>query len=397
MTAYNGNGSGLRILLFVGFVITGVITTILGPIFPVLISRWSLTDAQAGFFFTTQFVGSMAGVGLSSLLLSSQGYRSTLILGYILMTAGIASLNLDAHQLVLVATAMYGFGFGLVIPATNLWVAENAGPRRSSTLSLLNLCWSVGSLVCPVMILSAVRTSHLRGLLFGIAGAACLLGLGLLALSGQSALSQPADTREHGHAKSILGAIALGLLFFLYSGTETGVSGWVAAYSKRLGGKSANAWELAPMFFWAGLLVGRLMAPLILSRIHENRLVVYGLAAAGVGLTTLIRANAPMMVVGGTTIAGLGLSIVYPVFISWLSLMYGVRARRVGGAMFAFGGAGGAAMPWLVGMLSTQTGSLRIGLLVPLSGCAIMLGTAAILRRRLVLTSASTVRPSVGT
>ena len=38
-------------------------------------------------------------------------------------------------------------------------------------------------------------------------------------------------------------------------------------------------------------------------------------------------------------------------------------------------------MPWLVGVVSKHyQGSLRIGLVVPLAGCAIMLTTIAVLR-----------------
>jgi fucose permease len=139
-----------------------------------------------------------------------------------------------------------------------------------------------------------------------------------------------------------------------------------------------NAWELAPMFFWSGLLAGRLLAPLVLSRAKENRLVMSGLVAAGGGVTTLILTNTRMMALMGIAIVGLGLSIVYPILISWLSQCYRVRARHIAGAMFAFGGMGGATIPWLVGVLSTRSGNLRVGLLVPLAGCAIMLGTVTV-------------------
>jgi hypothetical protein len=31
-------------------------------------------------------------------------------------------------------------------------------------------------------------------------------------------------------------------------------------------------------------------------------------------------------------------------------------------------------MPWLVGVTSTETASLKVGLAIPLAGCALMLG-----------------------
>jgi FHS family glucose/mannose:H+ symporter-like MFS transporter len=373
------NSRVLPILLFVGFVVTGVVTTILGPILPVFIARWSLDDAQAGFFFTTQFAGSLAGVGLSSVLLSTGGYRTTLVAGYALMAAGIAALNFSNEHVVLAATAAYGGGFGLVIPATNLWVGENSGRRSASALSLLNLSWSIGSLVCPLIILSGVRTGHLESWLFGIAGIAGLFILGFLLLPADGASRGAAASKAEMDTGTISfwSAALLGLLFFLYVGTENGVSGWAAAFSKRLGGAGGGAWELAPMFFWAGLLAGRLLGPLFFLRLKESHIAMSGLVTAGAGVTTLIRAQVRGTALAGVAIAGFGLSILYPIFISWLSQRYGVRARRVGGAMFALAALGGASLPWLVGVVSSHSGSLRVGLLVPLAGCAIMLGIVA--------------------
>ena len=37
------------------FVLTGTVTTLLGPLLPVLATRWALEDASAGLLFTAQF------------------------------------------------------------------------------------------------------------------------------------------------------------------------------------------------------------------------------------------------------------------------------------------------------------------------------------------------------
>jgi fucose permease len=54
----------------------------------------------------------------------------------------------------------------------------------------------------------------------------------------------------------------------------------------------------------------------------------------------------------------------------------------LGGVVFSMASFGGSALPWVVGLLSTQAGSLRVGLLVPLAGCCIMLGLLAVLHRQ---------------
>jgi len=41
----------------------------------------------------------------------------------------------------LAATASFGCGYGLVIPGTNLLVAQAGGKRGASLLNLLNFMW----------------------------------------------------------------------------------------------------------------------------------------------------------------------------------------------------------------------------------------------------------------
>jgi len=41
---------------------------------------------------------------------------------------------------------------------------------------------------------------------------------------------------------------------------------------------------------------------------------------------------------------------------------------------------GGATMPWFVGLISTGTGSLGAGLLLPLAGCVAMFGLISSMR-----------------
>jgi MFS family permease len=73
----------LRAVIYAGFVLTGMVTTLLGPVLPVLASRWSLDDPHAGYLFTTQFLGSMVGVGL--LIVPRFGFTHSLAHSYVLL------------------------------------------------------------------------------------------------------------------------------------------------------------------------------------------------------------------------------------------------------------------------------------------------------------------------
>jgi FHS family glucose/mannose:H+ symporter-like MFS transporter len=371
--------------LFAGFVITGMACTILGPILPVFIARWNLNDAQAGLFFTTQFGGSLLGVGISSVLLSTRGFRDALLLGFLLMAAGIAGLNSPSHFTTLLATAAYGCGFGLAIPATNLCVAEISQARRSAALNLLNIAWGLGAIICPLLMLAGLEAHRFTETLFAIALAAFLLSILFWTMSFENKNQSVKPSGEaFSHRPSthpIHVPVALALLFYLYVGTENGISGWVAEQARRIGAGASST--MVPMFFWAGLLSGRAISALVLSRLKENLLVISGLLLSALGTICLLLAPTRSQLILGVLLAGLGLAGIYPIFIAWLSKWYGERARRLGGVMFSLASIGGATVPSIVGFVSQRSNSLRVGLLVPLAGCLAMIVLVAVLRRRI--------------
>jgi MFS transporter, FHS family, glucose/mannose:H+ symporter len=150
--------SAASLVLHGGFVVTGIVTTLIGPILPILIGRWSLTDQRAGLFFTAQFCGSMAGVASLGWLIK-RGYRPALVCGFSLIAGGVAGLNLGSYVASLAAAAVFGCGLVQVLSATNLWVAEVAKRRRVAALSILNLMWGIGAIASSplVMLASAAR------------------------------------------------------------------------------------------------------------------------------------------------------------------------------------------------------------------------------------------------
>jgi FHS family glucose/mannose:H+ symporter-like MFS transporter len=362
-------------LIYSGFVMAGVVTTLLGPILPFLIARWSLTDERAGLFFTFQFCGNLAGIASLGKLISRRGYGRTFVIGFAFIALGVAGLNLGNEFVCMFCTAVFGYGLGLILSGTNLWVAEIAGSRRASALSILNLAWGIGAITCPALVLFAQKVHRLSLLLFGIAGLSSFVALTLALMNIEPRSRESGGARMHDGrlAVSKMTAFALGGLFFLYVGTEGCVGGWAASLAKRMGSTPGNLWELAPMLFWAGLLAGRGITPIILRRISERALLTTGLILACGFTGALLRATTFRSAAICVTAAGLGLSCIYPLVVSWMVGHYGTEAKRSGIKMFAFACMGGATMPALVGFTSTYAGSLRVGLLVPFFACVAML------------------------
>jgi MFS transporter, FHS family, glucose/mannose:H+ symporter len=365
-----------NILVHADFVLTGVVMTVLGPMLPVLSGRWRLNDAQAGYLFIAQFLTSVLGMMLSGILVERIGYRRTLTFGLVLMAAGMALLARAGWVLGLAAVSIYGVGFGSNTPAGNLFAAEANPESRASALNLLNASWGVGAMGCPLLIATAQRAQRLH--LFFYALAAALLGLAA-SLSWVRFEVDSRRTRAERPGGATLGVWNnrslpwVAALFFIYVGTETSIGGWVASYARRMDLGSHTFWALTPSFFWGAMLVGRMAAPLLLRRWRETAVASSGLAIAILGIAVLLAARSMTPVVIGATLAGLGLAAIFPISVSMLLHWFGEMASRAGGAVFPLGNLGGAALPWLVGALSAQFGSLRVGFVVPLVASVIML------------------------
>ncbi len=383
ITATQGHHN-LLVLLFAGFVLSGIATTIVGPMLPIFIRRWSLDDGQAGLFSSIQFLAALGGTLASSVIAAWRGYRPALVLGYALMGGGLACLNADTHGVALTATAAFGLGYGLITPGTNLFVAELGGAKSASLLNQLNFAWGAGAMACSPLIALALKRNGLAILLTGSAVFGGILVLGLLFVSFGVQKHQK-DVSTAGAASPAIGlgvTIAMGAMFFIYVAMENGIGIWSAEYAKRLANGITGMTTLAPMFFYAGLTSGRASAPLVLRRLPERKIVLGALSLAAAATALLIASRSLPVATVAVFLAGLGCASVYPIYIAWLSRWYGTRAKHIGGILFALASLGGSAGPGLIGAVSQYSGSLRVGLLVPLVCAATLICLVLLLRRQ---------------
>jgi MFS transporter, FHS family, glucose/mannose:H+ symporter len=353
-------------------------------VMPLFISRWSLNDSRAGLLLAIEFSGSLAGVWLSSLVTHYLGTRTSLVLGYLTIGAGLATVNTSSMTVVLFALGALGIGYGLVVPPTNLAVAEIGGARSASLVSLVNFAWGAGAVSCSPMVLLAMKKGFLPTLLIFFAGLSGLLAFSFLFATlpeARHAATNPASTTPAIRV-SLVTTLTLAALFFLYVSVEVSLGSWSAAYAKRLPGGGDGISTIAPMFFYGGLLAGRAFAPFVLARVREFRLVVIALIVVIVGNTVFVAAPTQQIAFTSAVIAGLGCAAIFPIYLAWLSRWYGSRAARLGGLMFSMSSVGSAAGPWLVGFVSAHAGGLRVGLLVPLAAAVAMMFLVLLVRRQ---------------
>lgn len=363
-------------LLHWGFVLCGVTTTMLGPLLPLLAERFQLSDSRAGLIFPVQFLGSTTGSLLSSILLVRLGYRDLLALSYVLMCFAPALLLTDSWTLCLAGVALSGAGLGFCIAASNLFVASRNSSRRAAALSILNFTWGAGAIACPSLLALAQHAHSLHWFLVILAALQLCVALGFVLHPERDF---PTLAAPHHTANGIRfnwwssAAPWVGAMLFLYVGVEVATGGWLSAYAKRRAHMPGELWMLMPSFFWGALVLGRAMAPLVLRRVSESTLLRAAVALAAAGGTVLLVLDGSAGILAGTVLAGLGLAPVFPLLIALISHRLGPAAERWAGGIFALGGLGGGTLPWLVGFVSSRTGELKAGLMVPLVGAVVLL------------------------
>jgi fucose permease len=224
---------------------------------------------------------------------------------------------------------------------------------------------------CPLLAAQFLRHAT-GGAAFALVGLLALpfILLPLLAdrseLNDSTSLGQtPTGIRE---ATTIL---YFAVLAFLYVGIEASVGNWMSTYATRTIAWTFAGSTLAVAFFWAALLFGRAITPAMLTWLPERRLYRASVVGTIAAVSLLLAAHSPLTLLVGAALTGLALAPMFPLILALFLAEIG--GSRNAGWVFAVAGLGGAVLSWLTGIVSTGTGSLRIGLLVPGAAALLML------------------------
>ncbi len=354
---------------YLGFLLTGTLTTLLGPILPQLSQAWRLNDSQAGVLFAAQFLASLAGSLMGGTVAARLGAKRVVGGGLLICVAGLLLAALLSWPFGACGVPVWGLGLGLVIPLVNVTVAGLHATRRAEALNVLNFVWGLGAVTSGPMV-AVVARFGLQRLLLTLA--AVVFGSAAGVLFSACELPRPEQRASAGKTtRPIILICWTGLFLFLYVGVENGLSGWLPTYMTReLGTLVGAAWTQAG--FWTALLAGRLIVPMLLRGGNARAVMLAGLLTAAGGLCVLVALNSAAAAWIGASLAGLGLSGLFPTAVALFTERAGQLGTQVTGVVFSMAALGGVTLPWLIGVASTRLGSIRWALATPWFCVAVM-------------------------
>lgn len=347
-----------------GLVLAGLGTALLGPILPVLARQWAMQDSQSGLMMMAKFCGAfLGGVTVSSKL------QRSLLVGLLAGTVGFGGFALAPGMgVACVGLFVGGFGLGQIITSVNILAGRRFTAHRGSALAMLNFSFSLGAMLSALLAAWLLPRFALRGLLECFAAAFLLGGVGLmLQIRGDNSPSETFDSvaGENSRQVGLSGRVYLyfaGLLV-LYGGLETCLSGWLTTFALRYGDKTLVVSEYTTLLLWMSLTVGRAGSSALMLRVGEKTMQRWGLLLSALFTAGLAMARSAVTIASFAVLLGLSLAPFFPA--TFALLMADRPTARQAGIVLAVSGLGAAALPWMMGVVSTRTGSLQVALALP--------------------------------
>ncbi len=367
----------LKFFLHFGFLASGIVTVLIGQILPILSTRLSLNDTQAGYFFIAQFSGSLAGTFSTQPITRRFGFGGATVFGFLAMAVGILGLNSEDWLLCLVAFVVTGFGIGVTLPSINMLTVELNPSNVTPALNFLNFFWGVGAIFCKPFVdffgtpTSIFQPTVLLTVLLFINGSTIFFA------SHRSKSKQSFErAKDEDFTPIWTTSIAwlIALFNFVHVGFESGIGGWITTYAARLPNQDGGISWLSPTFaYFLFFVLGRLVAPLYSRFLDENRMLLLSLLTTTLGVIILLVGNTLGILVLGAAIAGFGTSSIFPTNMARFTKTFGATATRRATPIFICGTLGAALTTWLIGYVSTNYQGLRFGMIVLLGSCVLLI------------------------
>jgi FHS family glucose/mannose:H+ symporter-like MFS transporter len=347
--------------LAVGFFLAGLGTVMLGPILPSLLHDWRLTDQQGGLLLAAKFVGSFLG-GVSV----PRRLRFGVLGGMTFACAGFGAFALSGG-LMSGATCLFvgGFGLGQIIASTNIVVGRRYREHTGSALASVNFFWSLGAVACGLIAAAVLPRFHLRGPLLTFAGLFLVIGLGGFLNPSRGAADATESSTADAEKLPARVLMRFALLLFLYGGLETCMTGWLTTYTLRFSDVRLLGGQSAIVLLWSALTAGRAISSAALRVMREATLQRIGLGLSAVLIAALSTTSHGPLLSLYCVLLGLSLAPFFPT--TFALLMKRRPTAREAGFILAVSGLGAALFPWMMGFVSTQSGSLRIAMVVPMA------------------------------
>lgn len=381
---------------FLTFILFGLAEQTVGTIIPKLQEHYKIDDMKTAFIFLASTTGYMLMAISTETLHRIFGVRGVVLLGASSMSLGYLVVSTQPPYFVLIICYVFsGIGFGSLDAGLNGWMGNLVDLNQ--LLGILHGCYGIGCMISPPLITYLIdreknpwQWNNYYLVLSSVA--ATLLVIATIVFRHETpgkyqfsvilkeakrqkedkliAEDDPAEEEDASFDVSASESASLSqalrsklvwffsIFMFVYVGAEVAFGAWLVTFLLRIKNLSYKMSSYMATSFWTGLTLGRICLGFVTAHYFHSELsanLVYTLMSlAGYVLFCLFAFTswiALLFVI--VFITGLFVGPIFPTTIVASIEILPVKYHAVAvGFICAFGGGGGAALPFLVGMVA---------------------------------------------
>jgi MFS transporter, FHS family, glucose/mannose:H+ symporter len=362
--------------MLAGFLLSGFLLALLGAILP----AWGyhrdppeFRFVVVGHYFLSLALGIMAATRAAESLRKRQGLSVLLVAGCALACAAL--LFLAAVPLPpsgsdwLRAGGLFALGAGAGL--VNVALFHGISPRYqrdpAGTVVIGGVWYGIGCLAATLLVAGTFYAYTVPSILIFMAvvpglyaGAYWRARITAVAAADRSLREVMADFRSPG-------AILFALLLFFQFGNEWSIAGWLPIFLIRRVPMSQSGALMILALYWISLLVGRLLAISVLSRVRHTRLLMGSVLAAIFGCLILFSTDNAFGAGTGAFFVGSGYASIYPLVTEAIGRRFPYYHPGFFNGIFTFAQVGGLLAPATLGYAAEYWG-VGVVLGIPLIG-----------------------------
>jgi fucose permease len=349
----------------------GAVFNLLPVMFPVFRSEFGANFEQLGRTQLLFFISSLLVSVLGGWTIGRAGFRNAAAGSVALLAAGSLTIAVAPRFAVVLGGAfLFGLAIAALVVVCNSIISEHFGERRQSVFSVFGIFDAAGSIAGPAAIgwfLGAGRFGAWRACLIGVTIGLLLLGIWAMLLNpkgGWPTARHEAASEHVAEIRGILGRLTIygiGFATFLHGVAQVGMISWIGQYYQTAQGIGADRAAYFISVNSAGFFVGRSLLTWLTRRGPLPELIVLAVSAGGGTLAFLCTVFAPnywtALVCFG--IAGFFISGDAPSLNSYTGLRFAGRTATAFALLSGIGNIGGAAGPYVTGLIATRAGIER--------------------------------------
>lgn len=343
----------------------GVLGVLVGSILPEVVAELSLSSFEAGLIFVVWSFGFAIGSAAAERLLRlAPAHRLLLVLSAATGVAALVQAEAPSFAIFAGLYATLGLFGGAVFTASHTLFGALFPARRTSALGVLDLVFSGGNIVAPLLVAGLVAADASWRVTFVLIGGAFLVCAIAFAFGGGAGLGRPEEAAPAARGTTQASAqprrldwpllVALAAGSFGLGATEWAQHVWFVTYAIAAGVDGAFA-RIALASFTAGMVAARVAAIALGDRMRTALAVRMLLASALAGHAAMPAAPGEAALVASNVALGIGIGAMLPVFLGLAMDGDPARAATFSAVMVVSLTLGGQVASFTVGTLAELT------------------------------------------